>query len=95
MERTYKLILTASEIPLEAKVTKRTGTKMLTLRRKITIWDQSGGRKEIFADNGCFFLIGDDGSISAIAGNTVLIWFCDIFDLQQYLHAQLDNQLDN
>ena len=89
MERQFRLIMTATDIPLESNVTKRNGSKVFVLRKKISIYDQDSNRKDIYAENGCFFLCGSDGNISAIDGNTVLIWHCEIHQLQNYIDVAL------
>jgi len=86
-----KLILKASEIPLEAEVTKPTGTKKYVLKNVIRIYGVDSleiPMREMLAEHGTRFLYPLDlstSAISCVAGDTELAWEVDPVSLYHWL----------
>ncbi len=85
----FKLLMPAEEVPEGATVTKRAGTKLYELRRKLTIYGPAGGQaREITADEGCVFLIANAGTINAISGDTEVIFHAE----KQHIHILMNEE---
>jgi hypothetical protein len=68
------VLLAAADVPLEAKVTKRTGQKVYTLRDRLRVFGEKGERREIVALDGTRFFVDDKGDANVIAGTTEVMW---------------------
>lgn len=80
-----KVVMRASDIPEQAVVTKRTGTKEYTIRSSITIYNSNGERKELKCDEDSRLLAGPTGDFNVIGGNVELTWLAPIWQLRQVL----------
>ena len=91
------MILKASEIPLEAEVTKPSGTKKYVLKNVIKIWGVNsleGPMREVLAEHDTRFLYPLDqstASISCVSGDTELAWEVDALSLYHWL---CENHID-
>jgi hypothetical protein len=72
------LLAATRDIPHGATVRKVTGECKYTLHRELTVWGRIEGSTEdvtvIHAQEGCVFLIGDNGNISVFPPNKLLVW---------------------
>jgi len=86
--KTIKVIVPAWQIPDEATVSKRTGTKKYLLRRKITIYNHSTEKESpqnIEAKENTVFLVSTNGNIEAYGGKVELIWYTDYHGICSFL----------
>lgn len=83
-----KLILEAYQIPNNAKVTKPSGLKELTLLREIRLYPQKHAEPhpDVRARNGCVFLLDERGNVDVYPPDLLLAWIVDRDDLHDYLH---------
>lgn len=68
MKDKLKIIVPLSECKNGDKITKVSGSKIYTVRPKITVYGEKGKFEEpseILCSEGCVFLVSDDGRINA------------------------------
>lgn len=82
-----KVILQAKHIPLDSKVTKRTGEKIYTLRNRIRVFNETGAVQEIKAQEDARFIVAENGDTNAIDGACELVWHADPDMLQDFLYG--------
>lgn len=80
-----KVILPASEIPLNSIITKRTGQKQYTIKDEILVYDNKGIHKKIKCENGSRFIFSKDGTINVIDSTMELCWLAENYELVKYL----------
>jgi hypothetical protein len=81
----FKVLLPASEIPVNSTVTKRTGEHEYTLLDQIKVYAVDK-QQQVINSVGVRYLVGDRGNINAIADTTVLCWHVEEEDLCQFLN---------
>lgn len=79
------VIMEASQVPLGAKVTKRTGEKIYTIRDRLRVFGEKGERREIIAKGGTRFFVNDEGDANVISGTTTVVWVTDSDTLVRWL----------
>ena len=72
-----KVLLRADEIPLGSTVTKKTGDIEYIIQDRIRVFNETGGRQEILAQDGARFLCGSRGDANAVSGDKKLMWKVD------------------
>ena len=94
-----EIILTVDKIPECTKVTKVTGEKSYTVRRKLKIYYEKAaaaatpgfvevaGLKDLIAEDGTAFLISDDGSVNIVSNTTKLKLSMTIDDAIAFLET--------
>jgi hypothetical protein len=87
---TFKLILAAEFIPLESKVTKKTGQKPYTLRDKLRIFNENHTQQEVKATDGARFLVSENGDANVVSGSTELLWHIDARSLRDYIDGFIE-----
>lgn len=87
MKKPISVILAARDIPVNSKVTKRTGTAEFILSDVFTIYKENGGKQLMTAEEGTRFLIPNKASqsINVINGSTELTWSTDYETLMDFL----------
>jgi hypothetical protein len=88
----YKVMLPLSEIPEGATVSKVTGQVEFTVRDTIalTVYNEAKTRQTITPHDGCRFLLGARGDISAYSGKTEFHWHATAEELYRYFEDVLE-----
>ena len=86
MNRKIKLILPASEIPVNSTVTKKTGTSEFIIVDSVTFFKEGGDKQVIKSEDGTRFLIPGRPSdtISSINGKSEVVWLADFDTVSSY-----------
>lgn len=84
-----KLLIEASEIPLESTVIKRTGTTPYVIRDRIVIYGRQSSQ-EIPAEVDTRFLICKNGNVSIIPSDVQLLWVTSPEQLLHWLEVRLN-----
>jgi hypothetical protein len=87
-EPMFKVLLPASEIPINSTVTKKTGEKEYRLLDSIKIYNEKG-EPQVIKGEGVLYLVDGD-SINAISGDKVLGWQIEEADLLGFLQLRED-----
>jgi len=87
-----KVILPASDIPVGATVTKRTGEVEYLLKDEIKIYTRmvEGSAPQVIKGEGVLYLIGERGDISAVSSSITLCWVVDEDDLLDWLEERVE-----
>jgi hypothetical protein len=88
--KTFRILLPASEIPLDSIVTKPTGDKEYRLKDALRVF----GTDKVLtlnAEEGCKFIVSSSGDANAVNNTTVLCWKVLQNDLLCYLE-NLDSE---
>ena len=86
----FKIIMRAGDIPLESKVTKKTGQQVLLIRDRIHVFNEAHTKQEIKADAGARFLVNDKGDANAIGVDTELVWLAEDWQLRDLIDPHED-----
>ncbi len=81
----FRVIMDAGSIPLGSTVTKVKGDKAYTLTDKLTVYGETGERRELKAYAGARFLVSGDGNASAVSETTDLLWYAEDWQLLEML----------
>ena len=73
-----RLIAKLGTIPIGSSVTKIGGTKKYLVRDRLDIYKENGDPEMIYANDGCLYLVGPDGSINAFGFEKELVWHTDL-----------------
>lgn len=82
--KTYYVLLPIGEVPIGAKVTKKTGEKVYSVADKITLYGLGGEIKPISPLGVRFMIPSEDctGNISAAPLDLVVCWHASLEDLR-------------
>ena len=83
----FKVLLPASEIPVNSVVSKKTGEYKYTLLDQIKVYGLDR-QQQVINNEGVRYLVGDRGNINAVADTTVLCWHVLQEDLLTYLQMR-------
>lgn len=91
-ENIYQLIISLKDIPDGEVVRKVTGEKEYFVKRNLKIFtdSQTPVNKEIKCDNGCIFLIPEDGNICMYGEEKQMVWLVDRHTLYNYLYRKIE-----
>lgn len=81
---TFRILIEASQIPKGSVVTKATGTKRYRLVDELRIYGMPNVTS-VPTFGGARFMIDEDGSATAVGGDTVLCWHVERDALVQFL----------
>ena len=83
-----KIVMKASEIPLDSKITKLKGEKQYILRNRIRFFGKNNSTEEVRAKDGMLFLVDPrNGDVNSIFSNIELIWHTDEDILGLYVNV--------
>lgn len=80
-------LMAAKDIPSEAQVTKRTGDKLYTLKRNITLYTELHAKVELAVG---VFLFDDRANINAVDPETLLLWYMTRGDAMELIDPEED-----
>lgn len=86
-----KVIMPAGELPNGARVTKKTGEKVYTLRDEVRMFATTSGAGDqavvhkLTAGEGARFIVGENGDGAAIPSTLELVWHTFENDLRHFL----------
>lgn len=85
MEDVVRLLVPLGDVPLESRVTKRSGEKIYCVRNHIRVFTSGKDTQVIESDVGCRFLVSDNGDVNAMGCTTPVLWYADPQAVAEYL----------
>jgi hypothetical protein len=88
----YRIVVPLCEVPDGGIVTKVHGAKKHTVRRVLRVYgiDNMPLLPPIKCEEGCAFLVQENGDANAMSGHKDVIWHADEDDLQHLLNPPED-----
>lgn len=94
MNDTLKILLPAKSIPVESRVTKKTGENLYTVLDQLVIYPVGGGKQVIKAEEGTRFIVpvSNGHSINCVSGDTEMIWLASAREVRELLDERYEDE---
>lgn len=85
----FKMLIPVGDVPIGESVTKVKGEKPYKVQKELIIYNEQGARQTVPANQGCVFLVDENGSgkCSAVSDNLEVVWYVSAYDLGELLEG--------